>query len=107
MSHSWPIARHCIPQKQTHQIAMMALQRRSSQRRLGPRSHRAAAVPGHSREFDQHLVDEGIDIGKRIPWAWRGLGRTHGSSHSRASMLVLTMIISDCRLPGHYRQLDR
>src|SRR3954453_7702555 len=25
MSHSWPIARHCMPQKQTHQIAMMAL----------------------------------------------------------------------------------
>src|SRR4051794_23432945 len=25
MSHSWPIARHCRPQKQTHQIAMIAL----------------------------------------------------------------------------------
>jgi hypothetical protein len=25
MSHSWPMARHCTPQKQTHQIAMMAL----------------------------------------------------------------------------------
>ena len=25
MSHSWPIARHCMPQKQTHQIAMVAL----------------------------------------------------------------------------------
>src|SRR5271157_4462047 len=25
MSHSRPIARHCIPQKQTHQIAMTAL----------------------------------------------------------------------------------
>src|SRR5687768_893079 len=25
MSHSWPIARHCMPQKHTHQIAMMAL----------------------------------------------------------------------------------
>src|SRR3954469_2354432 len=25
MSHSWPMARHCRPQKQTHQIAMMAL----------------------------------------------------------------------------------
>ncbi len=24
MLHSWPIARHCMPQKQTHQIAMMA-----------------------------------------------------------------------------------
>src|SRR3954452_17964217 len=25
MSHSWPIARHCRTQKQTHQIAMIAL----------------------------------------------------------------------------------
>src|SRR3954451_18260592 len=25
MSHSWPIARHCMPQKQTHQIAIVAL----------------------------------------------------------------------------------
>src|SRR3954464_456401 len=25
MSQSWPIARHCIPQKQTHQIAITAL----------------------------------------------------------------------------------
>jgi hypothetical protein len=25
MSHSWPMARHCMPQKQTHQIAMIAL----------------------------------------------------------------------------------
>src|SRR5919112_3557634 len=25
MSHNWPIARHCMPQKQTHQIAMIAL----------------------------------------------------------------------------------
>src|SRR3954470_1126557 len=25
MSQSWPMARHCMPQKQTHQIAMIAL----------------------------------------------------------------------------------
>src|SRR4051794_15814251 len=25
MPHSWPIARHCMPQKHTHQIAMIAL----------------------------------------------------------------------------------
>jgi hypothetical protein len=25
MSHSWPIARHCMPQNATHQIAMIAL----------------------------------------------------------------------------------
>src|SRR4051812_35194719 len=82
-------------------------QRRSGQRWLGSRSHRPAAVLGHSLKFRQHLVDEGINIGKRIPWAWRGLGRTDGSSHSRASMLVLTTISSDRRLPGHHLQLHR
>src|SRR3954464_2683713 len=80
---------------------------RSDQRWLGSRSHRPAAVLGHSLKFRQHLVDEGINIGKRIPRARRGLGRTDGSSHSRASMLVLTMISSDCRLPGHHLQLHR
>jgi hypothetical protein len=25
MSHSWPITRHCMPQKHRHQIAMIAL----------------------------------------------------------------------------------
>src|SRR3954454_19207684 len=33
MSQSWPIARHCIPQKQTHQIAITAL--RSAARASG------------------------------------------------------------------------
>src|SRR3954454_5099650 len=82
-------------------------QRRSDQQRLGSRSRRPAAVLGHGRELDQHLVDEGIDIGKRIPWPWRGLGRTDGCSHSRASMLVLMVISPDCRLSGHYLQFDR
>jgi hypothetical protein len=27
MSHSWSMARHCMPQKQTHQIAITALRR--------------------------------------------------------------------------------
>src|SRR3954447_5680726 len=82
-------------------------QRRSDQRWLGSRSHRPAAVLGHGLEFDQHVVDEGVNIGKRILWARRGLCGTDGSSHSRASMLVRTVISSDCRLPRHYRQLDQ
>src|SRR3954452_23666968 len=42
-------------------------QRRSGQRWLGSRPHRPAAVLGHSLKFRQHLVDEGINISKRIP----------------------------------------
>src|SRR3954454_22721493 len=80
-------------------------QRRSDQRWLGSRSDRPAAVLGHSLKFRQHLVDEGIDVGKRIPWTRRGLGRTDGGSHSRASMLVRTVISSDCRRPEHHLQL--
>src|SRR3954470_20256713 len=37
MSHSCPIARHCMPQKQTHQIAMTALRNAAPARGgLGP-----------------------------------------------------------------------
>src|SRR3954466_7197997 len=37
MSQSWPIARHCMPQKQTHQIAMTALRSAAPARGgLGP-----------------------------------------------------------------------
>src|SRR4051795_8550451 len=37
MSQSWPIARHCIPQKQTHQIAITALRSAAPARGgLGP-----------------------------------------------------------------------
>src|SRR3954465_6846377 len=88
-------------------IGQRLAQRRFGQRQLGSRPHRPTAVLGHSLKFRQHLVDEGINISKRIPRPWRGLGRTDGSSHSRASMLVLTVISSDCRRPGHYRQLDQ
>src|SRR3954452_17807105 len=78
----------------------------SGQRRLGSRSHRPAAVLGHGLKFRQHFVDKGIDVGKRIPRTWRGLCWTDGSSHSRASMLVLTVISSDCHRLGHHLQLD-
>src|SRR4051812_38071943 len=78
----------------------------SGQRRLGSRSHRPAAVLGHGLKFRQHFVDKGIDVGKRIPRTWRGLCGTDGSSHSRASMLVLTVISSDCHRLGHHLQLD-
>ncbi|MFL5281478.1 MAG: hypothetical protein ACJ8AW_10905, partial [Rhodopila sp.] len=54
-----------------------------------------------------NLTVPGIDIGKRIPWARRGLGRADGSSHSRASMLVLMVISFDCRLSGCSLQFHR
>ena len=76
MSHSWPIARHCMPQKQTHQIAMMAL-RSAAPVNGGFGPERVDRVPPrHGREFRQHRVDEGIDVGRTHPTrpetSWRG-----------------------------------
>src|SRR3954449_2528793 len=63
-------------------------QRRSGQRRFGPRAHWPAAILCHGLEFRQHCVDEGVDVSKRIPWARRRLGGTDGGSHVRTSMLL-------------------
>jgi len=41
-------------------------QRRSGQRRPGSRSCRPTAGLGHGLQFHPHVVDEGVDIGKRI-----------------------------------------
>ena len=102
MSHSSPIARHCMPQKQTRQIAMTALRRADSdQRRLWPGSHRPGAILCHSREFGQHFVHEHVNIGKRIPRARRGFCRTDGGSHVLTSTLLRTVIGLDGRLAGH------
>src|SRR3954465_4763418 len=63
-------------------------QRRSGQRRLGPRAHRSAAILCHGLEFRQHCVDEGLDVSERIPrgrWRFGGAG---GGSHVRTSMLL-------------------
>jgi hypothetical protein len=105
MSHSSPIARHCMPQKQTHQIAMTAL-RGSSQRRLWPGSHRPGAILCHSREFGQHFVREHVNIGKRIPRARRRLCRTEGGSDVLNSTLLTTVIGLDGRLAGHRTQFN-
>ena len=64
ISQSWPIARHCMPQKQRHQIAMIAL-RSAAPVSAGFGPDRVGFVPClHRREFRQHLVHEGIDVGK-------------------------------------------
>src|SRR3954469_7206376 len=57
-------------------------QRRSGQRRLWSRGRRPAAVLCHGLEFRQHFVDEGVNIGKRIPWARLCLCGTDGSAHT-------------------------
>jgi hypothetical protein len=47
MSHNWPIARHCMPQKHRHQIAMIALRSAAPARdRFGP--ERVGFVPSAS-----------------------------------------------------------
>src|SRR3954465_11973019 len=63
-------------------------QRRSGQRRLGPRTHRSAAILCHGLEFRQHFVDEGVDVSERIPRARRGFCGADGGSHARTSMLL-------------------
>jgi hypothetical protein len=63
------MARHCRPQKPTHQIAMIALRkRRPRERRLRPGSCRPGALrrQGQGRKFGQHFVYEGVDVGERI-----------------------------------------
>src|ERR1700729_4480357 len=82
-------------------------QRRSGQRRLWPRSDRPLAVLCHGLEFSQHFVDEGVNIGKRVPRARRRLGRTDGGSHVQVSMLLLTVIRSDGRCSRHRTQFNR
>src|SRR3954466_6474765 len=46
MSHSWPMARHCMPQKTTHQIARIALR---------------SAAPVNLRALRRHLAELASD----------------------------------------------
>ena len=66
-------------------------QRRSGQRRLRPGAGRPGAVCRHGREFRQHRVDEGIDIGERIPRGRRSLGGVEGGAHMRLIRWLLAM----------------
>jgi hypothetical protein len=71
-----------MPQKQTHQIAFTAL-RSAAPVSGGFGPERVGRLPSlcHGLKFRQHFVDEGVNIGKRIPRARRGLCRTDGGSH--------------------------
>ena len=92
MSHSWPIARHCMPQNADAPDRHDRLaQRRSGQRRLRPGAGRPGAVCRHGREFRQHRVDEGIDVTERIPRGRRSLGGVEGGAHMRLVRWLLAM----------------
>src|SRR4051812_13496920 len=56
-------------------------QRRSGQWRLRPGAGPPGAIRRHGREFRQHRVDEGVDVGKSIPRGRRSLGGVEGGAH--------------------------
>jgi hypothetical protein len=71
------MARHCIPQKQTHQIAITALRSAApASGGLGPERCGRVPSPRHRRELRQHFVHEHVNIGKRIPRARKCRGGT-------------------------------
>jgi hypothetical protein len=86
-----------MPQKQTHQIAIIAL-RSAAQRVLRARLLGPGAIPRHRGEFRQQFVHEPADIGKCVPWARRCLCGTDGSGV--ASILLTTDWAIACRPPG-------
>src|SRR3954467_2155226 len=77
MSHSWPMARHCMPQNATHQIAMIAL-RSAAPVNGGFDPERGCHPPPCPR---QHRIDEGLDVTESIPRGRRGLGGVEGGAH--------------------------
>jgi hypothetical protein len=82
-------------------------QRRASQRRFWPRSHRSGAVLGHGLELRRHVVVEHVNSGKRIPLARGRLCRTDGSSHNAARGANGGVSRIDPTLTAHCRQFDR
>jgi hypothetical protein len=97
LSHSRPIARRCMLQKQTHQIAMTAL-RNADPATLAPIA--SGGRLSHGLEFGLHFVDESINICKCIPLASGGLFRNGRRFHVRALMLSIMEIGLDSRLWG-------
>jgi hypothetical protein len=73
-----------MPQNATHQIAIVALRSAApANGGFGPVAGRPGAICRHGREFRQHRVNEGIDIGERIPRGRRSLGGVEGGAHMR------------------------
>src|SRR3954451_22950121 len=66
-------------------------QRRSGQRRLRPGTGPPGAICRHGRQFRQHRVDEGVDIGERIPRGRRSLGGGEGGAHMLRIQWLLAM----------------
>src|SRR5688572_20434286 len=83
MSHSRPMARHCRPQKHTHQIARMALRSAAPVNGgFGPERVRrvlSAAMATSSAS----TASKASDIGECIPRGRRSLGGVEGGAHMR------------------------
>ena len=99
MSQSWPMARHCMPQKHRHQIAMIAL-RSADPVNAGFGPERVGFVLClHGREFRQHLIHEGIDVTESIPGGRRSLGGSDGGTHMLLARRLLTTVPDIARQP--------
>src|SRR3954467_13748981 len=110
MSHSWPIARHCMPQKQTHQIAMIALRSAAPTnggfglRRVGfvPAMVVSAAITAWTKASTSlkasHEAREVLAGLKAVPICCGSGGccdgRTHSLLPSRASALLHLKVAS-------------
>src|SRR3954468_25105110 len=118
MSHSWPMARHCMPQNVTHQIAMIAL-RSAAPVNGGFRPERVDRVPSAAIAASStstastkastslnasHEAGEVLAGLKAVPiCCWSGGccdGRTHSPSPSRASALLHLKVASRKALAG-------
>src|SRR4051794_30530575 len=106
MSHSWPIARHCIPQNATHQIAMIALRsaapvngglgperiRRVPSAAMAASSASTASTKASTSENASHETREVLAGLKAVPiCGWSDgccEGRRHSPPPSRASALI-------------------
>src|SRR3954447_27030641 len=110
MSHSWPIARHCMPQKQTHQIAMIALRRAApANGGFGPRrvgfvpamaasSASTASTKASTSAKASHEAREVLAGLKAVPICCGSDGccdgRRHSPSPSRASAPIHLKVAS-------------
>ena len=58
---------------------------------FGPEAGRPGAVCRHGRQFRQHRVDEGTDVGKSILRGRRRLGGVEGGAHMLRIRWLLAM----------------
>src|SRR3954454_16348020 len=121
MSHSWPMARHCRPQKQTHQIAMIALRsaapvnggfgpervRRVPSAAMAASSDSTASTKASTLENASHEAGDVLAGLKAVPiGGWSGGccdGRRHSPAPSRVSALILLKVASRSASAGTTR----